>query len=1584
MNEFIDQLRNGRLQAYRHSLGDIQEHYGIEQTVLAGGYGYRQVLELVQNGADAILEAHESGLPQAEPRIEVSLVDIRLYVANTGASLSKEGIDALLRSHSSPKRGNQIGRFGLGFKSLLRLGGKIDLFSTSVAMRFDPDRCRRELREQFHVEEAPGLRLAWTLDEAVEKERDAKLNDFPWATTVVRAEIEQVDSGGDILEHLRVEIQGFPAEFLLFLPVPVLLRLAWNGQERELRCTPREHSDEIVLHDGPDKSRWRVTEEQVHITDAKARGDATDIHARDVVPLSWAMPLDIKRKEAGRFWAFFPTHTATYLPGILNAPWKLNSDRNAIIHGEWNDALMREAARMIGDCLPALSTSEDPGRPLDAFPRQFGKDEVAEPLVKALWAALENAEVVPDAAGTLRVASDLRRHPRQNPDLAEQWRKLASGETLKALVHPSCLRGNRASRLGALAKRLDTPEGEVQSSPILRGMEARDWFKAVASCEHPKAIEVLKLAEAYANDCKPGEWGKDRPTLPIIPCCNGQLKTAEKVVIAPKGLTIPGRAVIAALVSGNQEAKRIVVDIMGVKELDTSLWMRLLADALAKAERAWMPNRDSDWRDFWNTLRAAPATVRKTFIDHNGNRIRLHRRDGEWVSADELLFPGRLVTADDVEGANTNMLVDQEEHAEDESLLTTLGVSDLPQGVLGPDSYSRIVCSEQQRLLSEWLTDCRRLFRNALTERHSNPHGYHLKPLSLCVPRGWALLAKLTGIPNATLSAKMLELINEDPFRTRVEFGHSTRREKYPIVEVPHPLSWFVLQHGSVRVGHSAIPLPAIVAKRSEPVLARLPEWSELQPAIDRLAEVHPSIEPSSGAVTALWRALIDTLATPSALANDELHDLWAGAAREGVVPDVLPSSGGDVALENIFVTGSPDLAQRAREQGYLVVTLDDATLKLWVERGATNLGDVITAKWSEELGPRDLVKSAVPELHDVARKEVRDEAQCQLVSDLSLCVGGTSEPVPCMLQDNVLFLDTGQLAALSRSKRLEILVHEIAPAGWLAHGPAQAIRILGDAKVEELRAKVAAAATLPERLHVAVGGRLEPLRAALGDLADKDFVQARTSIQLAELVLAQLGPATLSALKETLEEEGLKPPGRWNTAEARTFVASIGFPVEYAASPVTRREAEDSISGPIPLGKLHDFQTEVFEGLSKLVGAGTGRRRAVVSLPTGGGKTRVTAQAAVDLVLKPERANRRVIWVAQTDELCEQAVQAFRQVWINRGVENTDLRIIRLWGGNPNPGLQDSGKPIVVIASIQTLNSRMRQVGLHWLKNAGLVVVDECHHAITKSYTNLLRWLDAQAPRPGAPERDEPPIIGLSATPFRTDEEESGRLARRFDSRWLPADQAGLHTRLRAQGALAHVDHEALKSPAMLPEAEIENLRKLGDKWEGIDFENILERINQHLAGDAERNEILIDCIQSSSERSILFFANSVVHAAEMAARLQLGGIPAAAVSGRTSAVARRYFLDAFQRGDVRVLCNHTVLSTGFDAPKTDMVLIARQVFSPVRYMQMVGRGMRGQANGGTARCRLVTVVDNLGRFQDQHPYHFCAKYFSESTPAD
>jgi superfamily II DNA or RNA helicase len=935
------------------------------------------------------------------------------------------------------------------------------------------------------------------------------------------------------------------------------------------------------------------------------------------------------------------------------------------------------------------------------------------------------------------------------------------------------------------------------------------------------------------------------------------------------------------------------------------------------------------------------------------------------MPSDEVLLSGDLIEESD-ETANRLVLVDSSVHDSDEKLLAILGVVCKPMAATVRERYIPSV--------NQWLHRCRREYRSS----HENSARWdYLWPSEFAMPSGWKLLAMLHGGPNATLTLQFLAILTSSIFLEGVEFGHSTTAS-YPKIKVPNPLPWYLLEHGSVKVGGKTVKLLALVARRYETALARIPVWHTLLPILPRLIEAASATSELEPEIINLWETLIDRQATPEALREDSLHDLWAGAAKDGVVPEMLRDETGDVALSQILVTGSPDLARRARNRSRIVITLDDQTLKMWLSKGARNLADLIEARWSEECGPSDLLTSVVPELADVLRDDVKETARCQPVLNLMLKIAETSEPVPCLMWENTLLLDSVALSRLSRANQLEPLLSEVGAAGWLQFSQAKALELLGDAKVDERRRIISDAATLPERLLLAVGRRREPLLAVLGDLSNRDFIQQCTSLQLAELCLAQEGPTILFVLKGTLTEEGLNPPQRWTINEARPFVASLGFPPEFAVSPTNRRPAEEHISGPIDLPELHDFQVEVFEGIRALVTSSTTRRRGVVSLPTGGGKTRVTVEAAVLLVLKPEIERRSVIWIAQTDELCEQAVQAFRQVWLNLGAQRTNLRIVRLWGSNPNPAHQDPGKPMVVVSSIQTMNSRMGIHGLDWLREPGLVVVDECHHAITPSYSNLLRWLDAEAPRPGAAIKNEPVIVGLSATPFRTDDDESERLARRFDSRWFPSGQEQLQVLLRAQGVLSEVDYHSLDSGVGISPVEEEALEALWSARDGLDFDRLIEQINQRLAGNQQRNERLAEFLKNVKERSILFFANSVSHSEEMSARLTLAGIPSAAVSGETPKVARRYFLEKFQEGEIRVLCNHSVLTTGFDAPKTDMVLISRQVFSPVRYMQMVGRGLRGEKNGGTARCRMVTVVDNLGRFQDRHPYHYCQKYFT------
>jgi hypothetical protein len=99
------------LNSYRADPGLIEEHANGERRISQGGYGDRQIFELVQNAADELRVG-----PGGE--IAVVLTPTHLYCANEGAPVTPEGADTILRMSVSRKRGGQIGRFGVGVKSV--------------------------------------------------------------------------------------------------------------------------------------------------------------------------------------------------------------------------------------------------------------------------------------------------------------------------------------------------------------------------------------------------------------------------------------------------------------------------------------------------------------------------------------------------------------------------------------------------------------------------------------------------------------------------------------------------------------------------------------------------------------------------------------------------------------------------------------------------------------------------------------------------------------------------------------------------------------------------------------------------------------------------------------------------------------------------------------------------------------------------------------------------------------------------------------------------------------------------------------------------------------------------------------------------------------------------------------------------------------------------------------------------------------------------------------------------------------------------------------------------------------------------
>ena len=404
-------------------------------------------------------------------------------------------------------------------------------------------------------------------------------------------------------------------------------------------------------------------------------------------------------------------------------------------------------------------------------------------------------------------------------------------------------------------------------------------------------------------------------------------------------------------------------------------------------------------------------------------------------------------------------------------------------------------------------------------------------------------------------------------------------------------------------------------------------------------------------------------------------------------------------------------------------------------------------------------------------------------------------------------------------------------------------------------------------------------------------------------------------------------------------------------------------VDGPYSLPELHGYQRKIVDKVRDLIRSSDSiaEHRGMISMPTGSGKTRVAVQSIVEAI-REDGFNGGILWVADRDELCEQAVEAWREVWASEGVQRSQLRISRMWGGQPTP-LPTTDRHVIV-ATIQTLSTKIaRQPDRYeFLSGFKLLVFDEAHRSVAPSFTSVMQELGLTRWR----RDNEPLLIGLTATPYRgRDERETERLVNRYGSNrldegaFISDDPDDVIRELQAMQVLARADHATIEGGSF--HLTVSELRLSASvPW-------LPQSVEERIASDIERTRRIVGAYSSqvSPDWPTLIFATSVEHAKTVAALLTSKGISARAVSADTDTSIRRRIVEQFRSGDIKVLVNYGIFREGFDAPKTRAIIVARPVYSPNMYFQMIGRGLRGVKNGGNDRCLILNVSDNIDNFQ-------------------
>lgn len=420
----IDQTQ-ACLRVYHEDSSRIEEDAAIELNYAEGGYRTSQLQELMQNATDA--------LRQAPGRIQAVLTNQALYVANAGDPFSEDGVKTLMASHVSRKSEEEIGQYGLGFKSVLAVSDEPAVFSRTGSFQFSKQDAERAIRAKgLQAGKYPTLRTAVPIDPEEQALKDTVLAELmTWSSTIVRLPLKRGR------EQLSKDFEAFRPEFMLFAPqvTEVILDDRSASTMRTMRL--EREGPHFRLLDNHDESKWFVAKRR-HRPSAEALRDAGQLMRRESVEVSWAAPLKGRRRTTlGEFWAHFPTGLYTTLGGIVNAPWKLSGDRLSMLDGKYNRELLKDVLPpLIAGSLAALHGPEDPAAILDLLParglesRSFGDRIINTPVMEAV----ASRPCLPDFTGTLRPAAHLSLAPSQLP---ASWVGLWNPPRPVEWVHPA-------------------------------------------------------------------------------------------------------------------------------------------------------------------------------------------------------------------------------------------------------------------------------------------------------------------------------------------------------------------------------------------------------------------------------------------------------------------------------------------------------------------------------------------------------------------------------------------------------------------------------------------------------------------------------------------------------------------------------------------------------------------------------------------------------------------------------------------------------------------------------------------------------------------------------------------------------------------------------------------------------------------------------------------------------------------------------------------------------------------------------------------------------------------------------------------
>lgn len=347
---------------------------------------------------------------------------------------------------------------------------------------------------------------------------------------------------------------------------------------------------------------------------------------------------------------------------------------------------------------------------------------------------------------------------------------------------------------------------------------------------------------------------------------------------------------------------------------------------------------------------------------------------------------------------------------------------------------------------------------------------------------------------------------------------------------------------------------------------------------------------------------------------------------------------------------------------------------------------------------------------------------------------------------------------------------------------------------------------------------------------------------------------------------------------------------------------------------ELKEHQLEALQALETM--RSKNESIALLYHATGTGKT-VTA------VMDAKRCGGRVLFLAHTQELVNQAYNTFKSLW----PEVTVGRYVE--------AIKEAGMH-VVCGSIQSVALHLENFRDDYFD---YLIIDEAHHASADTYQKVLSYFKPKF------------TLGLTATPERTD-----------DNRVILDIFKNTAHKLNIQTAVKIGELVPVRCIRIHTNIDLTKVRFNSVQYNIRDLESKIYV--------PERNQLIVNTwLKYVKNKLTVVFCASVKHAEQIALLFENAGIKAAAISGNMKQSERKEFQEKFVNRQIQVLCACDMLNEGWDCPEIEVLFMARPTMSKLLYTQQLGRGMR--LCTGKDSLMVFDFVDNATQYNMPQSLH-------------